>query len=99
MSVARPKLTTRPGGVELRDGLPRYKEDDVRFVLQELPALQPCSVPEFCRRIGFNPRPNGVPSSTYARILAAFHQGLEEGKLHQNGRNSWRVAEKEKRAS
>lgn len=87
--------------MELRDGLPRYREDDVKFVVQELPAMQPCSVPEFCRRIGFNPRPNGIPSSVYARILAAFQQGLEDGKLTNNGRNAWRVVGKtdERRAS
>jgi hypothetical protein len=90
------KLTTRPGGVELRDGLPRYREDDVRFIVEELPNHSPCSVPEFCRKIGFNPRPGGVPSSVYARLLAAFQLGEEQGKLSQNGRNSWRVAVHEK---
>jgi hypothetical protein len=98
--MTRPqKLVTRPGGVELRDGLPRYKEDDVKFVVQELPHHQPCSVPTFVKAIGFNPRPGGVPSATYARLLAAFQQGEEDGRLTQNGRNSWRVAEKQARAS
>jgi hypothetical protein len=97
--MASKRLTTRPGGVELRDGLPRYKEDDVRFVVQELPAHQPCSVPAFVRAIGFNPRPNGAPSTIYARMLAAFQLGLEDGRLAQNGRNAWRVAERQARAS
>lgn len=97
--MARPqKLTTKPGGVELRDGLPRYKEDDVRFVVQELPNHQPCSIPDFVRKIGFNPRPNGTPSPVYARFLAAFQLGLEEGKLTQNGRNSWRVTDRQSQA-
>jgi hypothetical protein len=97
--MASKRLTTRPGGVELRDGLPRYREDDVRFILEELPNHSPCSVPMFVKRIGFNPRPGGSPSAIYARILAAFQQALDDGKLTQNGRNGWRVAERQAKAS
>lgn len=73
-------------------------------MVQELPRIQPCSVPAFMRAIGLNPRPSGVPSADYARILAAFKLGLEDGRLTQNGRNAWRVAGKsdergERRAS
>ena len=93
------KLITRLGGVELRDGLPRYIDDDVRFVVEELPNHSPCSVPEFVKAIGFQPRPHGIPSPVYRRILAAFELGEERGKLTKNGRNSWRVAERQARAS
>jgi hypothetical protein len=70
--------------------LPRYDDDYLRFVLQELPSLQPCTVPDFVKRLGFVPRPRGNTGRIYRRFLAAFEEGLRAGKLSKNGWN-WRV--------
>ena len=87
--------------IELREGLPRYKDQDVDFVVQELPSIQPCSIPDFVKKAGFDPRPHGSPSAAYARILAAFHKGESEGRIEQrNGnRHQWCVATQVARAS
>lgn len=67
-------------------------EEDVDFVVQVLPSIEPCTVPDFVRQVGFDPRPHGQPSTVYARILAAFRKGEREGRLTANGRK-WRVAQ------
>lgn len=78
--------------VELIGKLPRYKEDDVAFVLERLPDVQPCTVPGFMKRaLRLEARPGGTPSSVYARVLAAFRLASEQGKIVANGR-LWRVA-------
>lgn len=89
----------RKSSIELRDGLPKYGEDDVAFILEKLPAHEPCSVQAFMLGIGVEPRPRGMPGTAYQRMLAAFRDGERQGKLSRNG-IKWRVARKEeKRAS
>jgi hypothetical protein len=79
------KLTTKPGGVPLRDGLPRFDEDRVAFIVERLPEFEPITVPNFLRAIGFNPKPNGVNTTLYLRYIDAFQTAEEEGKLTRNG--------------
>lgn len=97
--MAAKKLTTRPGGIELRDGLPRYPEQYVRFIIERLPDYQPCSIPRFMKHIGFIARPGGSPGKIYGKMLAAFQEALDEGLVSQNGTHGWRVAERQAKAS
>ena len=95
------RLTTKPGGVVLRDGLPKFDEDRVAFIVERLPDYEPTSVPNFLRAIGFNPKPGGVNSTLYLRYIDAFQTAEEEGKLSRNG-FKYRVAQtaqKQARAS
>lgn len=79
------KLTTRPGGVVLRDGLPKFDEDRIAFIVERLPDYEPTTVPNFLRAIGFNPKPGGVNSTLYLRYLDEFQTAEEHGKLSRNG--------------
>lgn len=92
MKAKRERVETVSVTIEAGGGgrLPRYKQDDLAFVLQELPPLQPCSVPKFLERLGFVARPFGYPGVVYERMLAAFARGLREGKLVKH-HNEWRV--------
>ena len=92
------KLTTRPGGVPLKDGLPKFDEDRAAFVVERLPDFEPITVPNFMRAIGFNPKPGGVNTTLYMRFLDAFHTAEEDGRLSRNG-FKYRVVQKQARAS
>jgi hypothetical protein len=80
-----------PKKIELVEGLPRFQEDDVAFVVQKLPPHSPCSVQKFMRAIGVEPKPRGNTSHAYQRMLAAFREGERQGRLSRNG-IKWRVA-------
>ena len=89
-------LVARKKSIELKDGLPRYGEEDVDFIVEKLPPHEPCSVQAFMLAVGVEPRPNGMPSTAYQRMLAAFRKGETEGKLSRNG-IKWRVVRREDR--
>ena len=93
------KLTTRHGGVVLKDGLPKFDEDRVAFVLERLPDYEPCSVPNFLRAIGFNPKPGGVNTTLYLRYIEVFQSAEDEGKLSRNGFKYRVAAQAQRRAS
>lgn len=92
--MARPKtgkkLTTRPGGVVLVEGLPKYAEDYVKFIVERLPDYEPCSIPNFMRAIGFNPRPGGSTTGLYGKFIETFYEAEEAEKVSRNG-FKWRV--------
>ena len=93
------KLTTRHGGVVLKDGLPKFDEDRIAFVLERLPDYEPCSVPNFLRAIGFNPKPGGVNTTLYLRYIEVFQSAEDEGKLSRNGFKYRVAAQAQRRAS
>jgi hypothetical protein len=93
--VSNAKKRSLEPTIEMLDGLPRFQEDDLAFILRELPRLAPCSISTFIEKIGLQSRSftSGAPSSIYHRLSGAFRKGLAEGKLLKNGgRKSWRVA-------
>jgi hypothetical protein len=79
------------GRVELLDGLPMSRRNDVPFVVQELPRLQPCSVETFVRGIGFEPKPDGKPSEAWTRMRNAFFNGQRRKVLQQVSDGMWIV--------
>jgi hypothetical protein len=92
------RLTTKKGGIVLVDGLPKYAEDYQAFILERLPDYEPCSVPNFLRAIGFDPRPNDAPSRLYGRFVDAFYKARDAGKVSIHS-GKWRVAVRQARAS
>jgi hypothetical protein len=85
--------------IEMRGILPRYAEDDVEFLLQELPKCEPCSMASFIESLGGIARHAGqngtIPGPEYARIQAAFRYAESSGLIFKpGGRNSWRIMKK-----
>jgi hypothetical protein len=92
----RTKKCPAPSAIVMAGVIPRYQEDDVAFVMQELPKYEPCSIGGFTEAIGANVRwtcPSGtMPSKEYNRMYAAFLDAQRRGLIIKPaGRSSWRV--------
>lgn len=95
-------MAPRKKRIEMVDGIPRYPEDDVSWICQHLPAIEPQSISGFMRHMGVSTRSltSSGPSPAYYRIAAAFKRGQDMGRLTKSiGRKSWRVAQRQARAS
>jgi hypothetical protein len=89
------KRSAEPKPIEMDGLLPRYREDDVEFVVRNLMRFEPTNIAQFVQRMGLplHSQSGNGKSSAYFRIASAFARGLEMGMLTKNlGRDSWRVA-------
>jgi hypothetical protein len=83
-SRSKPSAVRRlvDGRVELYDGLPLSRHNDLPFILQELPRLEPCTLDQFVLGIGIDVARASAASS---RFRPAFSSGRRQKLLEQSG--------------
>ena len=79
--------------IEMRDQLPRYPEDEVPWLLDNLRRIEPCTIADLCRALGIEPRTaTNAPSPRYNRVYDIVRQAKSDGLVDRvAGRHSWRV--------
>lgn len=83
--------------VEMRGILPRYPEDVTPFIVEKMLEIEPCTMADFVRHIGGEPRDGGRPSTDYNLVAEALKEAQKEGKIDIGlKRGSWRVVREKK---
>lgn len=80
--------------VEMRGILPRYPEDEIDFLVEQLREAEPCGIADLVRHLGGEPREGGAPSKDYHRVQEALKRAQAKGRVEPGARRGdWRITE------